>query len=77
MTRPADYAVVATTIAAGLVVLGMMLGEHRAITSLVTDCRPRQGEVLVAAVQELNPARITCVYQDAPRHKPSRRSVAA
>lgn len=70
-TRPADYAVVGTAVACALVVLGMTIGEDRAMQSLQATCLPQPGESrLLAVVQTTKPEpTITCVFEYAPPHK--------
>lgn len=70
-TRPADYAVVGTAVAAVLVVIGMSVGEDRALHDLAIKCLPQPGESrLLAVVQTAKPEpSITCVFEYAPPHK--------
>ena len=70
-TRPADYAVVGTTVSAVLVVLGMGIGEDRALRDLSVKCLPQPGESrLLAVVQTTKPEpSITCIFEYSAPHK--------
>lgn len=70
-TRPADYAVFFGAIACALVVIGIGIGEDRALTALNVKCLPQPGESrLLAVVQTSKPdPSITCVFEYAPPHK--------
>lgn len=70
-TRPADYAVFGTAVAALLIVIGMGIGEGRALRDLAVTCLPQPGEArLVAVVQTAKPEpSITCVFEYMPPHK--------
>ena len=70
MTRPADYAVFFGTVACALVVIGVGIGEDRALSDLAVKCLPQPGEKkLLAVVQTTKPEpTITCVFEYAPPH---------
>lgn len=70
-TRPADYAAFFGSIACALVVIGIGIGEDRALSDLSVKCLPQPGESrLLAVVQTGGPApSITCVFEYAPPHK--------
>lgn len=67
-TRPADYAVFFGTVACALVVIGIGIGEDRALSDLAVKCLPQPGESrLLAVVQTSKPEpSITCVFEYSP-----------
>mgnify|MGYP003493314932 CR=1 FL=1 len=70
-TRPADYAVLGTSVSMLLVVIGMGIGEDRALRDLSAKCLPQPGESrLLAVVQATKPEpSVTCIFEYSAPHK--------
>lgn len=70
-TRPADYAVFFGAIACALVVIGIGIGEERALSDLSVKCLPQPGESrLLAVVQATKPEpSVTCIFEYSAPHK--------
>lgn len=67
-TRPADYAVAGVAGVIGLVLLGIQIGEARALHDLAVTCLPQHSEKrLLQTVQTVKPEpSVTCVFEYAP-----------
>lgn len=57
-----DFCVVAGTIAGGIFVGGMQVGEYKARLTMATVCEPQPGATLAASYQDRN--GIKCSYLD-------------
>lgn len=58
-----DGAVLAVAILCTAIVYSFDYGKQRTLDSLLTDCRPQQGEVLVSVIQQRT--SLTCVFAPA------------
>lgn len=60
-----DRTVLLVAIGILLVLIGMGVGEDRALHAMATECLPQQGAALMATHQ--NKEGVVCVYVDLPR----------